>query len=151
MSVSAEVFGKFNIEKEYKPPVYPKDAETTEAIKNRMSSNFMFATLNPKDRKAILDAIVPMTFKQGDVVIKEGEDGDNFYLVELGRLTCSKRLDPNDAEDTFLKEYVPGESFGELALLYNAPRAATIVCKSETCQLWSLERLTFNTIIKKAV
>ncbi len=44
-----------------------------------------------------------------------------------------------------------GESFGELALLYNAPRAATIVCKSANCELWSLDRNTFNHIIKRAV
>ena len=50
-----------------------------------------------------------------------------------------------------MKEYYQGESFGELALLYNAPRAATIVCKSETCELWSLDRDTFSYIIKSAV
>jgi len=60
-------------------------------------------------------------------------------------------MNPDDAEDTFLKEYQPGESFGELALLYNAPRAATIVVNSDTCELWSLERMTFNSIIKTAV
>lgn len=50
-----------------------------------------------------------------------------------------------------MKEYQPGESFGELALLYNAPRAATIICKSEICELWSLDRNTFSYIIKSAV
>jgi cAMP-dependent protein kinase regulator len=65
-------------------------------------------------------------------------------------LTCTKRFKPEDEADTFLKEYQPGESFGELALLYNAPRAATIVCKTDS-QLWSLERGAFNAIIKTAV
>lgn len=46
--------------------------------------------------------------------------------------------------------YKEGESFGELALLYNAPRAATIKAKSD-CELWSLDRNTFNHIIKRAV
>jgi len=49
----------------------------------------------------------------------------------------------------FLKEYQPGEAFGELALLYNAPRAATIVSKTD-CILWSLDRETFNHIVKDA-
>lgn len=50
-----------------------------------------------------------------------------------------------------MKEYAPGESFGELALLYNAPRAATITCKSAKAELWSLDRNTFNHILKTAV
>lgn len=110
----------------------------------------MFSSLNPKDRKAILLAIVPVQKKAGDVVITQGDDGDNFYLLEEGTLTCTKKMNPSDAKDTFLKEYQPGESFGELALLYNAPRAATIVCKTDAT-LWSLERNTFNAIIKTAV
>jgi len=48
-----------------------------------------------------------------------------------------------------LKVYGPGESFGELALLYNAPRAATIIAKSDSV-LFSLDRETFNHIVKDA-
>ena len=96
-----------------------------------MDGNFMFDSLNPKDKKAIIDAIVPTVKSAGDVIIKQGDDGDNFYIVEKGILICKKFLKPIDTEETFLKEYQQGESFGELALLYNAPRAATIVCKSD--------------------
>ena len=48
-----------------------------------------------------------------------------------------------------LKTYQPGEAFGELALLYNAPRAATIT-SNEDCILWKLDRDTFNHIVKDA-
>jgi cAMP-dependent protein kinase regulator len=46
-----------------------------------------------------------------------------------------------------LKKYEPGEAFGELALLYNAPRAATIQADNESL-LWCLDRETFNHIVK---
>lgn len=48
-----------------------------------------------------------------------------------------------------MKEYHPGEGFGELALLYNAPRAATIKAKDEGV-VWKLDRDTFNHIVKDA-
>jgi cAMP-dependent protein kinase regulator len=48
-----------------------------------------------------------------------------------------------------LKEYNPGEAFGELSLLYNAPRAATITAKTEA-ELWCLDRQTFNHIVKES-
>ena len=46
-----------------------------------------------------------------------------------------------------MKKYEAGEAFGELALLYNAPRAATIVADGD-CLLWCLDRGTFNHIVK---
>lgn len=46
-----------------------------------------------------------------------------------------------------VKQYFPGDSFGELALLYNAARAATVVAKTK-CIIWSLDRETFNIIVK---
>ncbi len=48
-----------------------------------------------------------------------------------------------------MKTYVPGESFGELALLYNAPRAASIQAEAD-CQLFALDRECFNKIVREA-
>ena len=71
-----------------------------------------------------------------------------MYVLESGALTCTKVL-PGQTEPTTLKEYLPGEGFGELALLYNAPRAATITATSESI-VWRLDRDTFNNIVKEA-
>jgi len=86
--------------------------------------------------------------KPGDVIINQGEEGDNLYVVESGVLSCTK-LFPGKSEPTFLKKFQPGDSFGELALLYNAPRAATITADTDAL-LWSLDRNTFNHIVKDA-
>ena len=71
-----------------------------------------------------------------------------MYVVESGILNCYKHFKQTD-ELLFLKNYNPGESFGELALLYNAPRAATIIA-DEDSSLWSLDRYTFTHIVKDA-
>lgn len=71
-----------------------------------------------------------------------------LYVVEEGQLDCYKLFEGH-SEATYLKTYEPGQVFGELALLYNAPRAASIHCKTNV-HLWELDRLTFNHIVKDA-
>ena len=81
-------------------------------------------------------------------VIKQGADGDNLYVVDSGQLDCFKTFKKGE-DAKFLKTYQPGESFGELALLYNAPRAATIKAKTDSV-LFELDRECFNHIVKEA-
>ena len=71
-----------------------------------------------------------------------------MYVLESGSLLCTKLFKGN-TEPTKLKEYVPGEGFGELALLYNCPRAATIKATVDS-KVWRLDRDTFNHIVKDA-
>lgn len=54
-----------------------------------------------------------------------------------------------EGEDKYLKTYKKGEAFGELALMYNAPRAATIKSKTDGT-LFALDRITFSQIVKQA-
>lgn len=110
---------------------------------------FMFKALGEEELNIVIDAMEEKKFPQGATVISEGEAGSVLFVVEEGQLDCSKRMDPNSAEATYLKTYQPGEAFGELALLYNAPRAATIVAKTNV-SLWQLDRNTFNHIVKDA-
>lgn len=70
VAVSAEVYGKFNLQKEYTPPVHQKTPQQIEAIKQKMSGNFMFDQLNPKDKKAILDAVKAVQKKKDEIIIK---------------------------------------------------------------------------------
>ena len=86
--------------------------------------------------------------RPGEAVIKQGEDGSELFVIDSGELDCHKVFKEGDPP-TYLKTYYPGEAFGELSLLYSAPRAATITAKTDTL-LWVLDRDTFNNIVKDA-
>lgn len=109
----------------------------------------MFSALDDKDRDIVINAMEEKKYKPGEWVIKQGEDGDVLYVVDQGALDCFKKFTKEQPEPTWLKTYQPGESFGELALLYNAPRAASIQAKTD-CVLFALDRDTFNNIVKEA-
>ena len=108
----------------------------------------MFSALDEQELQIVINAIEEVKGETGDVIIKEGDQGDCMYVLEHGTLDCTKLFNGN-TEPTFLKEYQPGEGFGELALLYNSPRAATITAKTEYI-CWKLDRDTFNNIVKDA-
>ncbi len=50
----------------------------------------MFNSLNPDELEIVLGAMVGVQKKANETIIKEGEDGDNLYVVEKGTLTCTK-------------------------------------------------------------
>ena len=138
----------FNKKSAFKPRIIPKTDTQKETIKSRCLQSFIFNALEDQDMISVIDAFEEKRYKAGEYVIKEGEEGDVVYLVDTGELDCEKTFKKGD-KPTYLKTYKPGESFGELALLYNAPRAASIKAKSD-CLLWALDRGTFNNIVKEA-
>ena len=148
-SVSAEVYGFYNKKQKFVPKVIPKNEDQMNRIKGKIISSFIFSSLDKKDLEVVINAMEEKRFKLNENVITQGENGDCLYIVETGSLKCFKTLKPDNTE-LFLKNYESGDSFGELSLLYNCPRAANVVCSSEECILWSLDRETFNNIVKDA-
>jgi len=88
-------------------------------------------------------------FNEDEWIIKQGDDGDVLYIVDKGELDCFRKM-TKDGKDEHLLTYKAGDAFGELALLYNSPRAASIITK-KPCVLFSLDRETFNHIVKAEV
>ena len=139
----------YNKKENYKPKLIVKTQLQKEKIGHRLNQAFMFSALDDKEKDIVINAMEERHAKAGEWVIKQGEDGDHLYVVDVGSLKCFKRFAKTDTEDKYLKTYVPGESFGELALLYNAPRAASIQAETN-CVLFALDRECFNHIVKDA-
>jgi len=81
--------------------------------------------------------------KAGDFVIKQGEDGDQFYVVDSGELEVFVNT---KTERKKVQHISPGGSFGELALIYNNPRAADVVAKTDV-KLWVIDRVTYRRVL----
>merc|ERR1711939_315490 len=111
-----------------------------------LARNFMFAALAEAEANIILDAVEEQIFQKGERVIKQGDSGDFMFVIESGALDC---LIVKDGSEVVVKTCEAGDAFGELALLYNAPRAASVQAK-DRCVCWKLDRETFNHIVKDA-
>lgn len=119
--------------------VVPKDKVTTTALSKAMSNNVLFSRLDGKDRSDIFDAMFPAEYESGAVIIQQGDEGDNFYVIDHG----SVDIFVNGNMVLSVKE---GGSFGELALMYGTPRAATVKAKTDV-KLWGIDRATYRRIL----
>jgi hypothetical protein len=95
----------------------------------------MFAPLGVPAIEQLAAAMVPVHAHTGSAVVRQGDPGDHFYIITGGRVAIS-------IDGRQVREEGPGESFGEIALLRNVPRTATVVALEST-QLISLDRTTF--------
>lgn len=135
---------------DFQPPVIEKTDEQAQQIRQTLAMNFMFNNLEPNEQETVVQAMSIRTFNEGDVVITQGEDGAELFIVGDGALKCTQvQTEEEGAQPVLLREYQPGDVFGELALMYNAPRAATITATApSTCYV--LDRGTFNKIVKNS-
>ncbi|KAF9095555.1 hypothetical protein BGX29_002494 [Mortierella sp. GBA35] len=128
----------------YVKTVIPKTDEQRRRIEVSISNNFLFKNLDEDQHEDVVNAMTEKRFQCKDNVIEQGAVGDFFYVVETGTLDVFVAKNGNPAEKVF--EYGPGGSFGELALMYNGPRAATVTATSDVV-LWALDRVTFRRIL----
>ncbi|XP_019898214.1 cAMP-dependent protein kinase type II-beta regulatory subunit-like isoform X2 [Esox lucius] len=99
---------------------------------------------DPREQMSqILDAMFEKPVTTGEHIIDQYDDGDNFYVIESGTFDILMKA---DGLDRVVGSYNHQGSFGELALMYNTPRAATIIATSGGA-LWCMDRITFRRII----
>ncbi|TID31382.1 hypothetical protein CANINC_000011 [Pichia inconspicua] len=140
ISVSAETLNPntFNNDN-WKPPVHQLTQDQLSRLNASVVKNFLFNQLDDDALRTIIFALEEKRVSAGTEIITQGDQGDFFYVVEKG--TVDYLVDGkvvNTSSD--------GSSFGELALMYNSPRAATVIAKTD-CILWALDRLTFRRIL----
>lgn len=135
------------------PPYHPKTEQQLGRLKTAVSGNFLFSHLDDEQFKTVLNALVEKPIPAKDIkVIAQGGAGDYFYVVEEGYFDVyihpAGSVQPGpDGLGNKVASIGPGGSFGELALMYNAPRAATVVSADSKCTLWALDRITFRRIL----
>ena len=119
--------------------IHEKTEEAKQKIRAAVKDNFLFSDLEESLMSYIVDAALEITHEPGHVIIKQGDEGDNFYILHEGECEFFVSGDSKGKAG-------PGTSFGELALMYNSPRAATVVATSEV-KLFALDRITFRQIM----
>ena len=131
-----------------KLPKIEKSDETIARIKACIGKNVLCSKLSDKYTEALVNAMKEITAKQGESVIKQGELGDYWFVVESGALEVFKTGD-GETEGKKVNSYKPGDSFGELALMFNQRRAASVVA-TEDVVLWAVDQATFRALVLTA-
>jgi MFS family permease len=89
----------------------------------------MFGPLSPVVVEALARGLVRVEVPSGEVVVREGDESDRFYVIESGRVEVTA------GEGQVLREEGPGDYFGEIGLLRDVPRTATITALDPTVLL----------------
>lgn len=104
-----------------------------------------FEKLKVKELEELAKCIKKETALKGKVIIKQGDEGDAFYMIAEGKVAVWF----DKPEEKVLLSYLsPGEFFGEMALVTNNPRSATVIA-DDFCKFYVLYRHDFKELIMK--
>nr|XP_002122708.1 cAMP-dependent protein kinase type I-beta regulatory subunit [Ciona intestinalis] len=137
-AVSAEVYTDDDVTN-YVKKVITKDYKTMASLSKAIEKNVLFAHLDDNERSDIFDAMFPVQHIAGEYIIKQGDDGDNFYVMDQGEVDII-------INNNYITTLGDGASFGELALIYGTPRAADVRAKTDL-KLWAIDRDSYRRIL----
>jgi anion transporter len=107
----------------------------------------LFAGLDRVALARLAAHLQPLSFESGSIIFRQGEIGDAFYLVAGGSVGVYV-IDPTGTTETQVNILNAGEPFGEMALLTDNPRTATIRVESD-CEVLRLERSAFLGLVRE--
>ena len=145
-SVSAEKYDPEADNDDDEKLVFPKTDEQRERLTESVSSILIFRSLDSDQMQEVVDAMFERRVKPGEMVIEQGDDGDNFYAIESGVFDVMVKT---DGLNKTVYQFEDKGSFGELALMYNMPRSATVIA-STPGTLWAMDRKSFRSIVLKS-
>ncbi|KAL6427873.1 hypothetical protein ACFW04_008364 [Cataglyphis niger] len=125
-----------------KPVVkFTKPKRSRELIKTAILDNDFMKNLELTQIREIVDCMYPVTFPAGSIIIQEGDVGSIVFVMEEGKVEVSR-------DGKYLSTLQHGKVLGELAILYNCKRTATITAATD-CHLWAIDRQCFQTIMMR--
>ncbi|KAJ8014159.1 hypothetical protein DPEC_G00037350 [Dallia pectoralis] len=120
-----------------------KNSSTKKLINDAIVNNDFLKKLDPQHMREMVECMYEKSYTEGQLVIQEGEPGNYLYVLADGLLEVSQN-------GKFLGEMCPRTAFGELAILYNCKRTATVKAVSKA-NIWALDRQTFQSIMMKSM
>ncbi|XP_040217999.1 cGMP-dependent protein kinase 1 isoform X2 [Rana temporaria] len=118
-----------------------KSDRSKELIKEAILDNDFMKNLEISQIQEIVDCMYPVEYGTDSCIIKEGDVGSLVYVMEDGKVEVTK-------ESVKLCTMGPGKVFGELAILYNCTRTATVKTLTNV-KLWAIDRQCFQTIMMR--
>ncbi|XP_049592051.1 cGMP-dependent protein kinase 2 isoform X2 [Syngnathus scovelli] len=118
-----------------------KDSGIKKLMNDAITNNDFLKRLEPQHTREMVDCMYEKVYTKGQLVIHEGESGNYLYVLADGSLQVIQ-------SGKLLSELRPGTAFGELAILYNCKRTATVKAVTES-HVWALDRQTFQAIMMR--
>ena len=122
-------------------------AGTGEDWMTRMLHSPAFIKLAPVEIQRLMHTLTPVTASAGDKIIRQGEEGNYFYIIRDGKCSVTREI-PNQSWDVPLAELSDGDCFGEEALVSDACRNATVTMLTDG-HLMRLSKTQFLELLKK--
>ena len=138
---------------DFTPQYHEKSETDQQRIRKVLLKSFLFKNLQPQQMQGVIDCMAKETVNASTLLIREGDPGDKFYVATSGSFEVVVGTFIGGVFDISTGKVVvelgPGTSFGELALMYNQPRSATIRTKTDAV-VFSLDRRSFKKYLIQA-
>ncbi|XP_009318525.1 PREDICTED: cGMP-dependent protein kinase 2 isoform X4 [Pygoscelis adeliae] len=117
-----------------------KDSSEKKLITNALNKNQFLKRLEPHQIRDMVECMYERTFQQGSYVIKQGEPGNHIFVLKEGSLEVFQ-------QNKLLSSIPVWTAFGELAILYNCTRTASVKAITNV-NTWALDREVFQNIMR---